>query len=78
MKDLSENHLTTRGCETLRETFKQNNSLTHITLQGNNFDDTTAPIIADIIAVNLILIVNSPNIFKLNVYALRTQSKLSI
>jgi len=50
---LSENHLSTQGCETLRETFKQNNSITHITLQGNNFDDTTAPIIADIIAVKL-------------------------
>ena len=62
MKDLSENHLKTQGCETLRETFKQNNSLTHITLRGNNFDDTTAPIIADIIAVNSILLVNSSNI----------------
>ena len=51
-KNLSENHLFTQGCEKLREILKLNSSLTHLTFQGNNFDDSTAPIWADIISVN--------------------------
>lgn len=37
----------------LRETLKQNSSLTHLTLQGNNFDDGAALVWADIISVTL-------------------------
>lgn len=48
---LSENHLATNGAERLREVLKTNSSLTHLTFQGNHFDDTSAPIWADIIAV---------------------------
>ena len=34
----------------LKETLKQNTSLTHLTLQGNKFDDATASIWAEIIS----------------------------
>lgn len=54
---MSENHLGTQGLELLREVLKQNNSLTHLTLQGNDFNDSTAPIWADIISVCSIMII---------------------
>lgn len=51
LKNLSDNLLSTHGAETLRDVLKQNNSLTHLILQGNKFNDSTAPIWADIIIV---------------------------
>lgn len=49
---MSDNLLSTQGAETLRDVLKQNNSLTHLILQGNRFGDSSAPIWADIIIVN--------------------------
>lgn len=52
LKNLSENHLSTHGCEMLRDVLRTNNSLTHLTLQGNNFDDSAAAVWAEIILVS--------------------------
>lgn len=49
--NLSDNRLGTEGSERLQEVLKTNSSLTHLTFQGNDFDDSSAPIWADIIAV---------------------------
>ena len=51
---MSENHLSTEGCELLKETLKQNTSITHLTMQGNRFDDVTAVVWAEIISVGQI------------------------
>ena len=59
---MSDNLLSTQGAETLRDVLKQNNSLTHLILQGNRFGDSSAPIWADIITVNQYL-----TIFKISI-----------
>lgn len=45
--------MSTRGADLLKDALKQSSCLTHLTLQGNNFDDSTAPIWADIILVTI-------------------------
>jgi hypothetical protein len=48
-KNLSDNHIGLKGAEYIADMLKHNTTLTHLTVQGNNFDDSSAPLWASII-----------------------------
>lgn len=57
-KNLSDNNFSSNGCEALRDVLKTNNSITHLVMRGNKFNDASAAVWAEIISVHFLYFLN--------------------